>query len=177
MAIALITTPSGSNSNAYVNVAEANAYLLDGRLQASAWEDLDDDDKARAIIWATFLIDNLWTWMGSPTLTTQALVWPRYGAWTRDGTSLDSSVVPPVVRRATAELAFYLTQKDRTADPKLLGLGFRSASVGSLSVTVDPTMIPELVPLYIKAILAPYGTYDQTSEANPGGKVVKLKRS
>lgn len=173
----LVTTPGAANADAYVSLADAEAYVVDGRLHSrSVWHDLTRDDQERAIRWATFLVDNLFTWTGAPADPDQALAWPRSNVFDRDGYSLPYETIPPIIARATAEFAAYLAEKDRSADPALLGLGFREAKVGSISVKVDPGELRELVPAYITAILAPYGTLDASSRPGAGGGMMKLKR-
>jgi len=71
----VIATVGASNANSFVTVAEGDTYC-DARLNASAWTDAEDDDKAKAVIEATRELSAK-MWVGSKSTTAQALAWPR----------------------------------------------------------------------------------------------------
>ena len=175
--MALIATPGAANANAYLTLSEANAYLTGNRLFTDVWQDATDPNKEVAIIWATMLLDRFIEWSGSIWTLTQALRWPRSGAQDQDNRWIAYDTVPSIVKQATAELALLVIQKDRTAEPDLLGQGFSQLSIdGVLSLTVDAAMVLPLIPTSILALLAPVG---QWSGAVPGvgARVVPLIRS
>jgi len=104
----VIATVGASNANSFVTVAEGDTYC-DARLNASAWTDAEDDDKAKAVIEATRELSAK-MWVGSKSTTAQALAWPRAyatdpdAAWAGWG-YYDSNIVPQRVKDATCELA------------------------------------------------------------------------
>ena len=67
MAITIVVeTGAGlSNSNSYVTVAEADTYN-ENHYYGSAWAALSDENKKRAIIFATRLLDEQVDWNGTP---------------------------------------------------------------------------------------------------------------
>lgn len=71
----VIATAGASDANSFVTVADCTTYL-DGRLNTSAWTAASADDKARAVISATRLLNGL-RYLGSTVSETQALQWPR----------------------------------------------------------------------------------------------------
>lgn len=82
MAVVVITTIGGKDSNSYVSVAEADAYFAK-RLNADAWEAAPEDSRAKALILATSYIDQI-GFTGKKASTDpqdsdsyQALEWPR----------------------------------------------------------------------------------------------------
>jgi hypothetical protein len=174
--VSLITTPGASDANAYCSLARAEEVLVDSRLHAeSTWQGLTVDDQERAIRWATQIVDQAWDWDGSPTNYDQTLRWPRAGLVNLDGVYVDQDTIPPLIERLTAEMAFYLAQADRTADPTLLGLGFRKAKVGSLEVELDEGQLKNLVPSYLVNMASPLGRL--LPSANPrGGGSVRIRR-
>src|SRR5678810_157099 len=104
----VVATVGASNANSFVTVAEGDTYC-DARLNASAWTDAEDDDKAKAVIEATRELSAK-MWVGSKSTTAQALAWPRAyatdpdAAWAGWG-YYDSNIVPQRVKDATCELA------------------------------------------------------------------------
>lgn len=176
----VITTPKATNANSYISRAEATAYLTDSRLHASTtWIASDDDDKDRAIIWATALLDAYTDWRGWRTTSTQVLRWPRSGITNSDGILLDVDTIPTLLKNVTAELAYYIIQSDRTKDPALLGLGLKKARVDVISIEVDATRREQIVPRYIAALIAPLGdliSQNSTSSSTSSG-VAKLERA
>jgi hypothetical protein len=104
MAIIIDSTVGGPAANSYISLAEANAFHLTS-LDSVAWDDADNDQRARALLAATRLLESSLTWIGSAVSSAQALSWPRYGARTRTGYLFDPTVIPNAVKEATAELA------------------------------------------------------------------------
>lgn len=136
---ALVTTAGAATANAYCTVAEADAYHENLPLAAVRviWTAASTDDKTRAILTATRLIDGTFDFIGGRVTTTQALAWPRYltaasgwsgsfydywnGSWSWNGYAIDSTTIPQRVKDATAEYARQLLVADRTADPSTAG--------------------------------------------------------
>jgi hypothetical protein len=83
--------------------------------------------------WATRLLDEQCRWAGLPTTLTQALGWPRYGTFTRNGLGILSTAIPGEVKDATAELARRLIDTDLTAAADEGTIG--SKTVGPLSIS------------------------------------------
>jgi hypothetical protein len=103
--------------NSYVTVAEADAYFND-RLDVAAWsEETDELQKARALITATSILDNL-EWTGAAVSVDQSLAFPRSGCYfdPRAGAHLKMSPVPKRIEVATFELAYHLLNNDGLLD-------------------------------------------------------------
>jgi hypothetical protein len=81
-------------TNSYVTEEEASAYCSD-RYGYEAWDDADDKDKA--LISATDILDGLCIWHGEKLDPDQLLEFPRYPDW---------STVPLAVKDAQCEIAF-----------------------------------------------------------------------
>lgn len=115
-----VTSTVGSSvANAYVSVTEVDAYC-DARLNASAWNDEEDDDqKKRAIIEATRELNRL-TYVGSKATSTQALQWPREFApdpdapWPVSFNYFANTTIPQRVKDATCELALQFLKAGST---------------------------------------------------------------
>jgi len=90
-----------STSNAYVSVAEADAYFTEATLQWAG----TNLAKERAIVRATRAIDLMGAnkFLGVKLVETQALAWPRDEAYDRDGIELTG--LPVYLKRAVFEAA------------------------------------------------------------------------
>ena len=90
-----------STSNAYASVAEADAYFAES---TALWTGVDAV-KQKAIVRATRAIDLMGAnkFLGTKLVETQALAWPRDGAYDRGGIELTG--VPVYLKRAVYEAA------------------------------------------------------------------------
>jgi hypothetical protein len=118
----LVTTIGGATSNSFVSQDDADDYL-DTRLNASAWTDATDDDKARALIEATREL-SLMEWEGTRVDDTQALSWPRSYAVNPDASLpldqfstlpyFEEDEIPQRILDATCELALEFLRSGTT---------------------------------------------------------------
>ena len=173
--MALDATVGGLASNSYVTEATANTYLTSERLYITAWTDANTAQREQALIWATFLLDISFDFVGFKATLAQALRWPRAGVVDADGYYLDSISIPILIQKATATLALSLLGSDRTAEPALLGLGISEARVGPLSAKITELAVKELVPEDVQALLIPLGTLK--AGASQGSATIKLSRA
>ena len=128
----LDATASGTSSNCYVTLAEANQYFSD-RPGSSTWTSATDDEKNQSLLFATKIIDKLNFFRGEKTDPDQALAFPRKYLpdpdpdvkYTSDALRLrerylDDTTVPDRVKYATYEQAFsVLKEPARFEDPEL----------------------------------------------------------
>lgn len=85
--------------HSYATVAEADSYL-EADFTATAWRDEEDEDqKARALVTASRLLDRL-VWLGEKTDEDQTTAWPRDGV-----PGVDDGTTPQQVADATCVLA------------------------------------------------------------------------
>lgn len=109
--MALDATVMGPSANSYCTVAEADAYHST-RGNNPEWTAASPSDKELYLQWATRQIDSLFVFIGTRSTVQQALMWPRYNAWDRDGYPYNSSEVPIRLKNAEAEFAFQLIKED-----------------------------------------------------------------
>ena len=125
------TQPTGAN--AYVSVADADAYHL-ARSNA-AWAAATTAAKEAAILSATLVLNGM-SWRGRK-VASRVMAWPREDVADGDGYEISSGVVPDAVADACAELAGAIIDG---ADP--LGVQDRQInemSAGSVSIKYDST--------------------------------------
>jgi hypothetical protein len=136
---ALVTTPGAADANAYVSLAEAEAYCEQHVAGAGWLAEADDDKKAAAILQATRELDAYVQWSGSPTYSsTQALAWPRLGLYYPAGLAdpntwraVDANEIPVRLKRACAEQArVLLAGGDRAAELDQQVQGITKMDVG-----------------------------------------------
>ncbi len=151
---ALVETPGAATANTYCTVEEATQYHDDHPQGGAAWTVASSEQKRRALLQATRLLDAHVVWTGQAARITQALAWPRVGMCDRNGTALDGDVIPPVLRDATAEFARHLLDAtdDRTADSASGGLQRLKAGPVEMAFTGDRA---EVVPDAVWFLLVP----------------------
>lgn len=160
----LIATSGAADANTYATLIEANTYIS-ARLHVSLWDESGNDDKNKALLWATSLLDDLVSWTGLKASTTQALRWPRTSVWDIDGQSVTSSAIPQFLIDATSEFAFHLLDEDRTLETNREVIGFESMTIGPLSMEIDPYTKKPILPRSVQTIVRDYsvqGNYEKT---------------
>jgi hypothetical protein len=133
MAATIDATPGSADANSYATVAQGDTYH-EGRSHASTWEDADEEDKIRALITATRLLDQQFDWNGTVVDGVQALLWPRIGVYGLNGYLLDAVSIPKPLREATAEYARLLIEEDRTLDSETALAGIKRVKAGPVDV-------------------------------------------
>lgn len=147
----------GSNSyETYADADAADEYLeAEFSAQGTAWRAAVDDDKARALVTATRVLDRM-TWLGDPTESDQPLAWPRTDT---DVDGVENDEVPTAIVSASIELAAVII-----AGTDVLGTTqaqtVKSQKAGSVAIEYfrgfeDPARLPlnvrELLALYLAA--------------------------
>lgn len=89
-------------SNSYLTVEFANDYFTDINYQES-WFSKSTEERERALMNATFFIDNQYIFPGYRSNKDQSLQWPRTDAFDRDGYELTE--IPKILKYATCEAA------------------------------------------------------------------------
>ena len=145
-----------ADANSYASVVDGDAYH-DGHLYATAWTAATTENKEKALVFATRLVDAEFRFKGVKASTTQALQWPRAECRDPDGEEdLASDAVPSAVVQATCEMARELLVKDRTA--AYAGEGLKYLNVGSTQTGYDKTDTPPVITRVAQAMLAKLGS-------------------
>jgi len=106
-----------SDANSYAEATDGDAYH-EGHLYASTWTAASADNKDKALVMATRLIDTQYQFNGLKTNPDQALQWPRRQCRVPDEEDeLAADAVPKAVVDATCEMARELIITDRTTAP------------------------------------------------------------
>lgn len=153
--MAIDATIGGASANSYCTLAEANTYFT-ARLYSSDWTSATDPDKEAALLWAARLLDEYFNWDGDEAEPdTQAMRWPRYGAYDIDQYPIDGDVIPTTLKNAQAELSIWLIQTNRTAETGTDG--FSNIRVGPIGLTVDKSDRTPVIPDHVANMLTPIG--------------------
>ena len=165
-----------ADANSYADVADGDAYH-DGHLYASAWTAATADNKAKALVFATRLIDAERQFNGVKATEAQALQWPRADCRDPDAVAesgaaavLASDQVPSAVVKAACELARELLIQDRTAAPP--GEGLVSDWTSTAGKKFSKTDVRPIIPRLVQSLLGKYGTSIQR-----GNSIVRLVRA
>ena len=128
------STPStGTSGNSYATVAEADTYMDDSIRGATAWAAVDADDKARALLSATRLLDKQ-CWIGEKTAASNTLEWPRTGVTDADGNAIDENTVPTQIVNGSIELAYELSQDGTLEGAQNTGSNDKRYKAGSVEL-------------------------------------------
>ena len=153
-----------ADANSYAAVTDGDAYF-EGHLYATSWTAASADNKAKALVFATRLIDAEVQFNGVRASDTQALQWPRTECPDPDRGSADfgvgsaesvvpEDVVPPAIMQATCELGRELLLTDRTAAPPGEGLKYETSGTGQ--VGYDKSDTRPILSAVVQALLAKY---------------------
>ena len=150
----LVATAKSSTANSYCTLAEADQYQDDRPAVSTTWADASENNKIRALLWATQLMESLFNWNGYATTTTQALGWPRQGLLERIDVVLDSDTVPSEVKDAQSEYARQLLVTNLAQDNDIEAQSISSIKAGSVALVFDSSaaynkVVPDAVYLQI----------------------------
>lgn len=155
MAVDIRATPGASDANCYLTQTEADGIIDQNMYLLPYWEIASVDRQRSALVMATRILDEQIEWVGLPTYEDQALQWPRTSTFTRNGQAIEQDVVPDFVKVATAELACYLLQKNRMADP--VTMGFKMMKADTLQLQIDKNWAAEVMPDSVWQIVKYWG--------------------
>lgn len=130
----IVTTVGGASANSYASIAQATAYNA-AHIHGASWAAAVELDQCKALQTATRTLDAMMDWYGEVVSDTQALLWPRYHAYGGNGLTVPSTIYPPELVNATAELARLLLASDLSADLPADAQGVSAMTVGPLSFT------------------------------------------
>lgn len=105
-----------STAESYVSVAAADTRLA--ALGLTNWATLTTAEKEQALRRSTNYLEQAYRsrWKGNRHTVAQALAWPRNGVVVDDFVVIASTIVPPEVANACADLAFKAAAGDLNAD-------------------------------------------------------------
>lgn len=127
---------TADSSNSYITVAAADIYF-DARLHADAWNDADPDNKERAVIQATRVLDTYLVWYETP----------------------DKTDPDPAIMDATCEMALVLLAGDTQVKNDMEGL----ESVGLKGMNVKARGRKSVVPKHVFVIVSHLATIKSTT--------------
>jgi hypothetical protein len=145
------------DANAYADAADGDAYH-DGHLYASAWTAATPENREKALVMATRLIDGQVQFDGVKLSATQALQWPRAECHDPDAGDgvVAGDVVPKAVMEATCEMARELLVADRTAAPP--GEGLKYLKEGTTQTGYEKSDTRPVISHVAQAMLCRFGT-------------------
>ncbi len=150
-----VETGSGSTtSNSYASVANGDDYH-EKHLYSTVWTAASTGEKEEALMMATRLLDDYFAWEGTKTSDTQALDFPRFNIFDKDGFLLQSNTLPTALLDATSEFARSLLAADRTAETD--DRGFSRIKAGTVEVVIAPGDRKPVVPSVVKRMLSAIG--------------------
>lgn len=162
----LIATAGATTANVYATLAAADAYH-EAHAHGDTWRSAIVEQKQRALLTATRMLDQHLAWAGRATSLTQRLAWPRTGLLGLQGETLDSTTIPERIVEACAELARQILEEDRTADSEIEANGLTSLSVGSISMTFKHAQVVKVLPDAVWFLVSQWGTVRTRTHEGP----------
>lgn len=186
MAITLVADVGSATANSYLTLAEAEAYH-ETRLRVNSWDSAESQEAL--LIQATRVMEAMFspgkktlirpdppaapyfltrpTWTGTVASSTQRLLWPRIGMYSRTGVAIPSNVIPQELKDAVAELAIQLSSSDRLLDNDVAVQGISSVRAGSVSVSFKNNIeIAKVIPEIVASFLVPSWLTEEVHEAS-----------
>lgn len=145
MACTIQATAMHAQANSYATIEEGDDYH-ETHPYSDAWDDSSEDEKCRALVTATRMLDTWFEWHGDASSSDQALLWPRDGAVAPNGYILPNDTVPDIIKNATIELARNLRVTDRTADSDTETQGLAHVQAGPIAVSFKSGVAAKPIP-------------------------------
>ena len=150
-----VETGSGSpTANSYASVLNGDDYH-EKHLYSTIWTAAETGEKEESLMMATRLLDDYFAWEGTKTSDTQALDFPRFNVFDKDGFLFQSGTLPSALLDATCEFARSLLAADRTAETD--DRGFSRIKAGPVEIVVNPGDRRPVVPSVVKRMLSAIG--------------------
>ena len=115
-------TGTNAAANSYVSVEDADDIITTNIHISDSWDALTVSQKERLLVWASRYLDTQTRWKGYKTVDDSPLRWPRQGVCDRDDIEIDANTIPNQLKVATAEMARYLIDVDRSVERDTDGL-------------------------------------------------------
>lgn len=172
--MAFVFTPEDGTglpgANSYASLEELADHAA-GKLYASAYTAATDENREKALVSASMLIDATIEFPGVRASNTQGLGWPRalmghghghglpmgYVGGSYVAQPFEGALVPLRLKQATMELAISLLASDRTAEPETAGIAKLGLGQGAIDITFDKTDRPGILPEVVLRLLEPIG--------------------
>jgi len=123
-----------AGANSYVSVADSDTYFTDRN--NTTWTGSTDAAKQAALVKATQFVDSMVDFVGTKNSGTQALKWPRTGAYDGDNYLLSSTEVPGRVEDCVCEFANHVISGTDLIDVYTKGV-IEERVEGAVSIKYD----------------------------------------
>lgn len=135
------STPGGANTTSYLSVERADEIAAE-RLHVTSWSALTDPQKESALMFASRLFTSrVRICEGSVTYSDQALLFPRTGLYNRNGTLVDSTIIPADVEYAVVEWALRLIPSDSSVESDISLQGINKIKAGPVELGFKDSIV------------------------------------
>lgn len=184
-------TPGSATANSFSTLAEVNSYF-EARLPLDPVWDPTENVAIPRILTAARMLTTAFSglkrlimpksgepyylvgmrWKGLPTVSDQAMDFPRTGLLDRLGRELDDVTVPAEIKQAQAELAGQLSLTDRALENEIAAQGITAIKAGPVSVNFNSelsayTRTALVLPDHVLALIPPLWYEPETMEKGP----------
>ena len=149
-------TIGSATYEAYANQTTADTFLAADLRLNPIWTLLSADDKGRALVTATRVLDRQ-DWLGEPTNPgTQPLAWPRTGVTDEDGNTIDSATIPQAVIDASVFLAALVADNPALAEAENTGSNVEEVQADTVRVRFFRPQAGQRFPIMLHELIGPF---------------------
>jgi hypothetical protein len=136
--MSLLTNVGAPDSNSFIEVTDADEYLLLLGDDLEGWDDLDDDQKEFRLELAANAMGSMLTFRGQKAYAYQALCFPRMQIYGDDsGLGLDGddmTEIPENVKKSQALVAYLVVHKYLANRPSISETASETPDISSFSI-------------------------------------------
>jgi hypothetical protein len=146
-----------TGANSYCTADEADLYF-EKRLHTTVWDDADPDDKEKALMWASRLLDEQVVWSGWAVSDSQPMRFPRDGLYNSEGDEVGGALIPLFLKDAVSEFALHLLSEDRTLDTNRDLIGLKRVRIDTVEIEAENSILSKpVIPSSVWSIIKNYG--------------------
>lgn len=154
------------NYEAYADQATADTFLAADLRLNPIWIALSEDDKGRALVTATRVLDRQ-EWKGEETNPgVQPLAWPRTGVTDADGNPVDDSTIPQQIIDGSIFLAAFIAEDPTLGEAEDTGTNVEEVQAGSARVKFFRPQVGQRFPIILHEL---FGEFLEASNAGIAG--------
>lgn len=143
--MAVIVEVGGSESNSYITVSEADAYLA-AMFGKDDWQDADPYDKDLIVVTASRTLDQYMEWDGRRASESQSMEWPRIDT--------PFTGIPKRLKDACCELSYVILTKGLSFESQTIN----AVKVGPISVDFSADSVDAGIPTFIEKMVQNFGS-------------------
>lgn len=159
-------TIGATTYEAYADQATADAFLAADLRLDPIWTALTEDDKGRALVTSTRLLDRQ-DWQGQETSPgTQPLAWPRTGVTDEDGNAVGDSTIPQAIVDGSVFLAALIAEDPALGEAESTGSNVEEVQADTVRVRFFRPQVGRRFPILLHEL---FGAFLESAAVGTAG--------